>query len=123
VTVLGPLPEVQAHPEVLERVLTNLLENALKFVRAGVAPRIRLWTEPRGSVVRLWIEDNGMGIDPQYHERIFKVFESLYPSQSQQGTGMGLAIVKQGAQRLGGQVGVESRVGAGSRFWVEFQGA
>ncbi len=123
VTVDGPLPEVQAHPEVLEGALTHLLENALGFARAGVAPRIRVWAEPRGAVVRLWIEDNGIGIDPQYHERIFRVFESLYPSQGREGTGMGLALVKQGVQRLGGQVGVESQLGAGSRFWVELPGA
>lgn len=123
VTVLGPLPEVQAHPEVLEQILTNLLENALRFVASGVAPRVRVWADRRGSAVRLWIEDNGIGIDPQYHERIFEVFESLYPDRGQEGTGIGLAIVKQGVQRLGAEVGVESRSGQGSRFWVEFAGA
>jgi signal transduction histidine kinase len=130
VSVLGPLPEVRAHAEILVQILTNLLENALKFVPPGVRPRIRIRAEMRpgtahppsstlASVVRLWIEDNGIGIDPQYHERIFRVFGSLYPGRGIEGTGIGLAIVRQGVQRLGGQVGVESQLGAGSRFWVD----
>lgn len=123
VTVDRPLPAVWGDAEVLEQVLTNLLENALKFVSPGVAPRIRLRAEPRGSRVRIWVEDNGVGIDPRYHERIFGVFESLYPGSGQEGTGIGLAIVRQGAQRMEGQAGVDSEVGAGSRFWVELQAA
>jgi len=72
-----------------------------------------------GEVVRLWVEDNGIGIAPEYHERIFRVFERLHDIEAYPGTGIGLAIVRKGAERMGGRVGVESEVGKGSRFWVE----
>lgn len=121
VKVAGPLPEVWANAEVLEQVLTSLTENALKFVAPGVTPRVQIRAERRGGKVRVWLEDNGVGIEPQYHRRIFGVFETLYPRRGYEGTGMGLAIVKQGVQRMGGEVGLESRLGAGSRFWLELR--
>jgi signal transduction histidine kinase len=70
-------------------------------------------------MMRLWIEDDGIGIDPRHHERIFRVFERLHGSESYPGTGIGLAIVRRGTERLGGRVGVESELGRGARFWVE----
>lgn len=117
--VVGPLPEVRANPEMLEQVLTNLIENSLKFVTPGTAPRVRIRAEPRGLNSRLWIEDNGIGIAESYQQRIFEVFETLPVPQVSEGTGIGLAIVKQGMQRMGGQVGLESQPGRGSRFWIE----
>lgn len=123
VKIAAPLPEVQANPKLLRRVLTALLDNALKFVSPDVAPRIRIWAERRDAVVRLWIKDNGIGVEPKYQERIFGVFERLHRSDIYEGTGIGLAIVKQGMQRMGGEAGVESRLGEGSRFWIEFRAA
>ncbi len=70
-------------------------------------------------LVRLWIEDNGIGIGEQYQERIFQVFERLHGIETYPGTGIGLAIVKRGVERMGGRVGVESQLGEGSRFWIE----
>jgi signal transduction histidine kinase len=67
--------------------------------------------------VRIWIEDNGIGIDPNHQERIFQIFERLHTSYP--GTGTGLAIVRKGVERMGGKVGVISQPGRGSRFWVE----
>jgi len=67
----------------------------------------------------LWIEDNGIGIDPQYHHRLFAMFERIHPDLPYEGTGVGLAIVKKAAERMGGGVGVESDGENGSRFWVE----
>ncbi len=123
VEIVRPLPEVRANAKVLKEVLINLLDNALKFVAPGTAPRVRLWAEQGGSTVRLWVEDNGIGVNSQHLERVFLPFERLHPVEAYAGTGIGLAIVKHGTQRMGGQVGVESKPGAGSRFWVEMPAA
>jgi PAS domain S-box-containing protein len=72
-------------------------------------------------IIRLWVEDNGIGIAPEHQKRIFRVFERLHGIESYPGTGIGLAIVKKGADRMGGQVGVESQLGQGSRFWIQLR--
>src|SRR6185503_8288904 len=72
-----------------------------------------------GGTMRAWVEDNGIGIAPEYHEKIFQVFERLNDASSYPGTGIGLAIVRRAAGRMGGKVGVVSEEGKGSRFWVE----
>ncbi|BAZ52210.1 two-component hybrid sensor and regulator [Nostoc sp. NIES-4103] len=71
--------------------------------------------------LRLWVEDNGIGIAPEHQERIFNVFERLHSEESYPGSGIGLAIVRKGIDRMGGRVGVESALGQGSRFWIELQ--
>lgn len=124
VTILltKPLPPVEANPAALTQVFSNLLGNAVKFVPPGVAPRIKVWAEAapaHGSKVRFWFEDNGIGIDPEFHDRIFKMFQRLHHTDSYEGTGIGLAIVRKAVERMGGAVGVEPAEGQGSRFWVE----
>jgi signal transduction histidine kinase len=119
VEVLGPLPFVRAHDTILGQILNNLLQNAAKFVAAGVQPQIRVRAEERGPMVRVWMEDNGIGIAPEHHERVFRVFERLHGADRYPGTGIGLAIVKKAALRMQGDAGVESEVGKGSRFWIE----
>ncbi len=119
VTVERPLPPVIEHRPTLVQVVTNLLTNALKFVTPGEQPKIRVWAEGRDDFVRLWVEDNGIGIAPEHRQRIFKVFERLHGEESYPGTGIGLAIVRKGVERTGGRAGVESEVGRGSRFWVD----
>ncbi len=118
----GPLPPVLANKTMLDRVLANLLDNALKFVAPGVIPRLHIWAELSSAesipCVRLWIEDNGVGIAPEHYERIFQVFERLHDQNAYEGTGIGLAIVSQGMQQMKGRVGVKSD-GVGSRFWIE----
>jgi signal transduction histidine kinase len=94
------------------------LGNALKFVPPNVSPHVRIHAESDG-LVRLWVEDNGIGIKPEYHHRIFRVFERLHTANQYPGTGIGLAIVQKGVERMGGRVGVESAPGGGSRFWIE----
>jgi signal transduction histidine kinase len=119
VRLRGRLPGVMAHRTTLVQMLANLFSNALKFVQDGAAPRIEIWTEDCGRFARLWMADNGIGIDSLYHEQIFGVFERLHGSDVYPGTGIGLAIVRKGAERMGGRAGVESKPGEGSQFWIE----
>ncbi|MGH7951072.1 MAG: chemotaxis protein CheB, partial [Limisphaerales bacterium] len=114
-----PLPAVHGNEVILQQVLVNLIRNALKFVAPGVTPKIRVWCEQNGNekLTRLWIEDNGIGIAPEHHERIFGLFQRL--NENYPGTGIGLAIVRKGMEQMGGNAGVESEPGRGSRFWIE----
>lgn len=121
--VEGPLPRVMGHPVALAQILENLLSNALKFTPRGVVPVIRVRGEPCGDRVRLWVEDNGIGVEPAHQEKIFEVFQRLHRGEAYPGTGIGLAIVRRAAERLGGRAGVESEAGRGSRFWVELNKA
>lgn len=118
-----PLLNVLGRESLLTQAISNLIGNALKFARPGVPPRIRLWTEPANGVVRLFIEDNGIGIAPQHQQRIFNIFEKLHPSSSSSGTGIGLAIVRRAIEQCGGRVGVQSDGQSGSRFWIELPAA
>ena len=92
---------------------------AIKFVARGAIPRVRLRAEKREEKVRLWVEDNGIGIAPEYHARIFGVFERLNRMEDYPGTGMGLAIVARAVERMEGLVGVDSETSRGSRFWID----
>ena len=127
ITVAKPLLNMIGNQTILFQVISNLLSNAIKFTDLDVVPQIHIWTEIRdkidrnskGDRVRMWIEDNGIGIEPQHQPRIFQVFERLHGSEAYSGTGIGLAIVKKGMERLGGTSGVESQPNRGSRFWIE----
>jgi PAS domain S-box-containing protein len=119
VTVVQPLIRVRAHESSLGQCLGNLLTNAAKFVDRGVRPKIRIWTELRGDRVRLWVEDNGIGIAPHHQTNLFRVFERAPTRLSYEGTGIGLAIVRKAVEKMGGRAGVESDGANGSRFWIE----
>ncbi len=119
VEVLKPLGRVVGQGLVLSQALTNLISNAVKFVAPGVVPEIRIRSEQNGTKTRILVEDNGIGIAPEHHERIFGIFERLNRAEQYPGTGIGLAIVRRAVERLGGSVGVESQLGKGSRFWIE----
>ena len=122
ISIEASLSSVIAHAPTLRQVLINLLSNAAKFVAPGVPPQIVVRAEKVGKNCRVWIEDNGIGIAPEYHERIFGVFERL-DKKKYAGTGIGLAIVRCGVERMGGKVGLESEVGKGCRFWFELPAA
>jgi signal transduction histidine kinase len=113
------LLDVMGHPFLLEQCLSNLINNAIKFVAPGVTPEVRIRTEPHAGQVRLWVKDNGIGIDPGYHHKIFSIFERVGDLHRYEGTGIGLAIVHRAVQRMGGACGVKSALGQGSRFWVD----
>lgn len=114
-----PLPAVHANPTVLGQIVCNLLSNAVKFVPKDRVPAVQVWSEARDNAVRLWVEDNGIGIAPEHQSQIFNVFQRLHGPAAYAGSGIGLAIVRKGAERMGGRSGVISEAGKGSRFWVE----
>lgn len=122
IRVERPLPHVRGHASTLVRVVDNLLSNALKFVPDGASPAVRVRAEERGDRVRLWVEDRGIGISPEQHERVFGIFERLVESGDRPGTGIGLAIVRRGMERIGGSAGVDSDGRSGARFWIEIPG-
>lgn len=119
VRVERPLPAVFGNSVALPMAIRNLVSNALKYVAEGVPPRILVRAELRDGRVRLWVEDNGIGIAAEYQERIFRVFERLHPPEIYSGSGIGLAIVRRAIERMSGEAGVESVPGEGSRFWIE----
>ena len=119
--VEGVLPAVLGHRATLGQVMGNLVSNAIKFVAPGVRPRVRIRAEESGDFFRLWVEDNGIGVALEHQERIFRIFERLHGVETYPGTGIGLAIVQKGVERLGGRVGLESAPGEGSRFWIELK--
>jgi len=149
-TIHAPLPPVRAHKGLLQHVLSNLIDNAVKFVPPQSAPKITISAElvPQGSPntrsrklifsstepapheaefssnqVRIWVQDEGIGIPREVHQKIFGIFERGAASDLYPGTGIGLAIVVRAMQRMGGTCGVESEPGKGSRFWLDLPAA
>ena len=121
VEVRNPLSPVIANEAGLTQCLTNLLSNGVKFVAPGKKPKVRVWTEPRGETVRIWVEDNGIGIEPEHRDRIFGMFERLHSAELYEGTGIGLSIVRKAMVRMGGTFGLESTPNEGSKFWLELR--
>jgi PAS domain S-box-containing protein len=113
--VSDPLPEVQGDESQLVQLFQNLAGNALKF-RAETRPEIRISGTETESEFVIAVQDNGIGIEPQYFERIFMVFQRLHDKGQYPGTGIGLAICKKVVDRHGGRIWVESAPGKGSRF-------
>jgi signal transduction histidine kinase len=122
ITMLGKLQSVIAHEPSLLQALSNLLSNAVKFVAPGVKPEVKLHSERQGNRLRLWVDDNGIGIKPEYRSRLFGLFERIHNGKQYEGTGIGLAIVRKSVERMGGKVGMESN-GKGSQFWIELPSA
>jgi PAS domain S-box-containing protein len=144
IQVQGKLPTVLGNEAFLTQCFSNLLSNAAKFVLPGTAPHIEVRAEDcirvsrethaetakpsmlsglGNAIVRIWVEDNGIGISAENHDRIFGMFERINSAKEYQGTGIGLAIVRKAAERMGAQLGFESELGKGSRFWIELQKA
>lgn len=117
----GNLPVVMGNESLLTQCFANLLGNAVKFVAPGVRPCVRIRAESNGTLVRISVQDNGIGIPKHAHSRLFGMFQKL--DNQYEGTGIGLAIVRKVAERMGGKVGVESDPGQGSCFWVELRPA
>lgn len=118
VDVQEPLPRVLANHLTLVHALGNLVSNAIKFVPEERTPEVTIRTEDRETIVRIWVEDNGVGVPEGQEERIFRVFERLSEGSHVPGTGIGLAIVRRALEKIGGEAGVEQR-SVGSGFWID----
>ncbi|MCD4790423.1 MAG: PAS domain S-box protein [Bacteroidales bacterium] len=121
INIKTPLPEVIGHYSVINQILTNILSNTIKFVKSGVKPKVKIWAEEKNGWIYLYVKDNGIGIAPENQEKIFNVFERLHGIETYPGTGIGLAIVKKGMERMGGKVDVESEIGKGSIFTIKLK--
>lgn len=123
IEVLAPLPTVLAHEPSLTQVISNLLTNAVKFVAPGTRPRVLVGHDVAGDRVRVWVQDNGIGIAPEHQARLFTMFERVHAHLPYDGTGVGLAIVRKAVERMNGRVGVRSDGQTGSCFWIELERA
>ena len=118
VIVSEPLPRVLAHRTTLEKVLANLVGNALKFVAPDARAQVHVHATCDEGTVVLCIDDRGIGIPIEHHDRVFEVFERLHGQEQYPGSGIGLAIVRKGVERMGGRVSVQVREQGGTRFEI-----
>jgi len=117
---IAPSDSVLAHEATLVQVISNLVSNALKFHARNAEPKVTIRsTIGPDKWLRLSVRDEGIGIAKHHQERIFQVFERLHDREAYPGTGIGLAIVKRGIERMGGRYGLESELNEGSIFWIE----
>ncbi len=121
--VVEPLATPVGDPMLLERILANLVDNALTYRHPGVAPRVTLSATRHDESVTVAVADNGIGIAPEYREKIFEVFARLHGEDAYPGTGIGLSIVRKAARLMGSDVTLESVEGAGTTFSLELPAA
>jgi signal transduction histidine kinase len=112
-----------ADPDGLAVILRNLLDNALKFTKEGVSSRIEIGCRQAESSYLLWVRDNGIGFADQFQERIFDIFQRLHRPEPYPGTGIGLALVRKAASRMGGRVWAESEPEVGTTFYLQIPAA
>jgi len=113
-----PLPSVQADLSQMHQLFQNLIGNGLKFHNEGIPPEIIIRAhEVENNMIRIEVEDNGIGIDEKYHGQLFTMFKRLHSREQYEGTGIGLASCKKIVERHGGNIGIKSTLGKGSTFW------
>lgn len=113
---IGELPAARGEASQLTQVFQNLLSNAIKF-RGEDTPAVSIEGQRVGGMVRYTVTDNGIGIEPHHHKRVFGIFQRLHPANAYEGTGIGLALCQKIVQRLGGEIGIESETGQGTTVW------
>jgi signal transduction histidine kinase len=111
------MPTVLANQPLLTQCFSALLDNAIRYARHGVIPKISVRAEKKPNRVRILVEDNGMGMPREFQHRVFGLFEK--GTTQSEGAGIGLALVRVAVERMGGSVGVSSEEGVGSCFWIE----
>jgi PAS domain S-box-containing protein len=119
VRIADPARHLRADRQGLQVILRNLLSNARKFTRDAAAPAIEIGACREGPQLRIWVRDNGIGFDMRFHDRIFDIFQRLQRAEDYPGTGVGLALVRRAAQRMGGRVWAQSAPGQGACFYLE----
>ena len=112
------LPSLEADPTQMHQIFQNLISNALKFNRPGVPPHVRIEAETTGQLCKITVNDNGIGFDEKYLDRIFTIFQRLHGRHEYEGTGIGLAICRKITDRHGGTINASSIPGEGSTFIV-----
>jgi light-regulated signal transduction histidine kinase (bacteriophytochrome) len=112
----GQLPQIFGNPIRFQRLMQNLIGNGLKYVAQGVGPRIHVSATREGEFWRFSVTDNGIGIEPRHHERIFEPFKRLHAKGRYDGSGLGLAICRKIVEGFGGVLSVRSNEGEGSTF-------
>ena len=119
--VLDLEPDLRARADAqgLTIALRNLVDNAVKFSRQSASPRVRIVGTRVPGGVRLAVEDNGLGFDMKFHDRIFAIFQRLHRAEHFPGTGVGLAMVRKAMERMGGRVWAQSELGRGATFTLE----
>ncbi len=124
IKIKGHLPKVISNEALLTQCISNLIANGTKFVPPGTTPHLEISAEiVEESLVCLWFKDNGIGIAPENHQRIFRLFERVHPTSEYEGTGIGLAIVRKAIERMNAQIGFESALGQGTKFWLKLKAA
>lgn len=118
---VGPLARVCGHSTLLSLVLQNLVSNAVKFVPSERLPHVRISSAVMEDRVRVTVEDNGIGIDPERLQELGTPFRRLHSHRKFEGSGLGLAICKRVLERIGGRLEIESTPGVGSRFHVDLR--
>jgi len=149
INIKGTLPNVMGNEALLTQCVANLLDNGAKFVSLGTTPHLEISAEGREpplvrewkgakldssrataraedsaggrktALVRVWFKDNGIGIAPENHARVVRLFERIHPATEYEGTGIGLTIVRKAVERMGAQFGFDSALGKGSQFWID----
>ena len=115
--VIDELPEIDYSKTAIRQLFHNLIGNAIKYSKKGGKPKIEISYKDFKEQYQFTISDNGIGIDPKYHEKIFLIFQRLHSKSEYSGTGLGLAICKKIVEKYGGNIWVESQFGKGSNFY------
>jgi PAS domain S-box-containing protein len=122
IQIKGKLPHVMANQALLAQCISNLLSNGAKFVLPGTTPHLEISAQStEDASIRVSFKDNGIGIAPENHDRIFRLFERIHPAAEYEGTGIGLTIVRKASERMDAKVGFESKLGKGSNFWIQLK--
>ena len=122
IRIRGSLPHVTGNEALLAQCVSNLLSNGAKFVSPGVTPQVEISAEAIDDTsLRVCFKDNGIGIAAEDRNRIFRLFERIHPAAEYEGTGIGLTIVRKAAERMDAQVGFESELGKGTKFWLQIK--